>query len=71
MHYDSNLNGFYNDPVMHKIDGPNKYSLIPINKQMSDLDIKTLNKMYPCYERCRSGIDQGIDIILILNPFSN
>ena len=56
MHYDSTLNGIYkNDPVMKKKDG----SLIQINKEMSQLDFKTLNEMYPCYQGCNSGVDQG------------
>ena len=62
MHYDSTLNGIYkHDPVMKKKDG----SLIPINKEMSVLDIQTLNQMYPCYQGCDqcdpcvSDVDQG------------
>ena len=58
MQYDSRLNGYFNDPVLKKKDG----SLIPPNKKMSRLDIQTLNKMYPCFQGCNSGVDQGTDI---------
>ena len=58
MHYDSYVNGYYRfNPVLTKKDG----SIIQPNKQMSDLDIQTLNKMYPCQtQNCdSSNFDQG------------
>ena len=45
MHYDGKLNGFFQNPIMKdKITGQS----IGINKEMSQLDIQKLNKMYPC-----------------------
>ena len=45
MHYDGKLNGFFQNPIMKdKITGQG----IGINKEMSQLDIEKLNKMYPC-----------------------
>ena len=48
MHYDSYGNGFFRNPAVVKLDG----SIIEPNKEMSDLDIITLNKMYPCENSC-------------------
>ena len=46
MHYDGTLRGRFpeNDPVMIGIGGEK----ITLNTEMSPLDIKKLNKMYPC-----------------------
>ena len=45
MHYDGTLRGHFVYPVMtDKITGKG----IEINRKMSSLDIKKLNKMYPC-----------------------
>ena len=44
MHYDSYGNGAFTSPAMVKLDG----SIIEPNTKMSDLDILTLNGMYPC-----------------------
>ena len=58
MHYDSYGNGFFdpaNGPAMVKLDG----SIIEPNTKMSDLDIVTLNKMYPCENSCDQGNGQG------------
>ena len=48
MHYDSYGNGVFRNPAMVKLDG----SIIEPNKKMSELDIVTLNKMYPCENSC-------------------
>ena len=55
MHYDSYGNGFFRNPAMVKLDG----SIIEPNKEMSDLDIVTLNKMYPCQNSCDQTNGQG------------
>ena len=45
MHYDGTLRGHFAYPVMtDKITGKG----IPVNTEMSPLDIQKLNKMYPC-----------------------
>ena len=45
MHYDGTLRGFFRNPIMKdKITGQG----IGINREMSQLDIQKLNKMYPC-----------------------
>ena len=47
MHYDGTMGGFFSksDPVMKdKISGKR----IEINKEMSPIDIRKLNQMYPC-----------------------
>ena len=45
MHYDGTLRGHFAYPVItDKITGKG----IEINRKMSSLDIKKLNKMYPC-----------------------
>ena len=45
MHYDGTLRGHFSYPVMtDKSTGKG----IEINRKMSSLDIKKLNKMYPC-----------------------
>ena len=55
MHYDSHGNGFFRDPAITKLDG----SIIALNTKMSDLDIQTLNKMYPCDVSCDEKNVQG------------
>ena len=46
MHYDGTLGGFFSsDPVMKdKITGKS----IEVNREMSPIDIRKLNEMYPC-----------------------
>ena len=45
MHYDGTLRGRFVQPIMtDKITGKG----IPVNKEMSPLDIQKLNEMYPC-----------------------
>ena len=45
MHYDGTLRGFFSNPIMtDKITGKS----IGINRELSQLDIQKLNKMYPC-----------------------
>ena len=45
MHYDGTLRGLFAYPVLtDKITGKG----VEINRKMSSLDIKKLNKMYPC-----------------------
>ena len=45
MHYDGTLRGFFAKPIMtNKKTGKS----IEVNREMSRLDIKKLNKMYPC-----------------------
>ena len=44
MHYDSYGNGVFRNPAMVQLNG----SIIEPNTKMSELDIATLNKMYPC-----------------------
>ena len=51
MHYDSFGNGVFRSPAMVKLDG----SIIEPNTKMSELDIATLNKMYPCQNSCDQG----------------
>jgi len=51
MHYDSYGNGHFRNPAILKLDG----SIIEPNTKMSDLDIVTLNKMYPCENSCDQG----------------
>ena len=55
MHYDSYGNGAFARPAMVKLDG----SIIEPNTKMSDLDIATLNKMYPCENSCDHTNVQG------------
>ena len=55
MHYDSYGNGFFRNPAITKLDG----SIIEANTKMSDLDIVTLNKMYPCENECDQTNGQG------------
>ena len=55
MHYDSYCNGAFTSPAMVKLDG----SIIEPNTKMSDLDIITLNKMYPCENSCDHTNIQG------------
>ena len=55
MHYDSYGNGVFRNPAMVKLNG----SIIEPNEKMSDLDIVTLNKMYPCENSCDQGNGQG------------
>ena len=55
MHYDSFGNGVFRNPAIVKLDG----SIIEPNTKMSDLDIVTLNKMYPCENSCDQKNDQG------------
>ena len=45
MHYDGTLRGHFSNPVL--IDRQTKRG-IEVNKQLSVLDIKKLNEMYPC-----------------------
>ena len=45
MHYDGTLSGYFSNPIMvDKITGKG----IGLNKEMSPIDIKKLNEMYPC-----------------------
>ena len=45
MHYDGKLRGYFSNPIMvDKITGKG----IEMNKEMSPIDIKKLNEMYPC-----------------------
>ena len=47
MHYDGTLRGHFANPILtDKITGKG----IEVNKKLSPLDIKKLNKMYPCKE---------------------
>ena len=55
MHYDSYGNGVFINPAIVKLDG----SIIEPNTKMSDLDILTLNKMYPCENSCGGENVQG------------
>ena len=55
MHYDSFGNGVFMNPAIVKLDG----SIIEPNTKMSDLDILTLNKMYPCENSCGPENVQG------------
>ena len=55
MHYDSYGNGHFNKPAIVKLDG----SIIKPNTKMSDLDIVTLNGMYPCDNSCHQTNVQG------------
>ena len=55
MHYDSYGNGVFVNPAIVKLDG----SIIEPNTKISDLDIVTLNKMYPCENSCDQKNDQG------------
>ena len=55
MHYDSYGNGAFVRPAMVKLDG----SIIEPNTKLSDLDIVTLNKMYPCESSCDPKNGQG------------
>ena len=50
MHYDGTLRGRVTQPIMtDKITGKG----IDVNKEMSPLDIKKLNKLYPCQPTSR------------------
>ena len=45
MHYDSTLNGVFPNPIMvNRTTGAS----IGVNKEMSSIDIRKLNTMYPC-----------------------
>ena len=55
MHYDSHGNGHFKKPAIVKLDG----SIIKPNTKMSDLDVITLNKMYPCENSCHQTNVQG------------
>ena len=55
MHYDSFCNGAFVRPAMVKLDG----SIIEPNTKISDLDIVTLNKMYPCENSCDQKNGKG------------
>ena len=48
MHVDSYGNGYFSKPAATKIDG----TVIEPATKLSDLDIITLNKMYPCKDSC-------------------
>ena len=49
MHYDGTLRGFFSKPIM--TDRKTGKS-IGVNKELSQLDIEKLNKMYPCKSPC-------------------
>ena len=49
MHYDGTLRGFFSEPIM--TDRKTGKS-IGVNKELSQLDIQKLNKMYPCKPSC-------------------
>ena len=53
--YDSYGNGHFRNPALVKLDG----SIIEPNTKLSELDIVTLNKMYPCENSCDQKNDQG------------
>ena len=55
MHYDSFGNGVFRNPAIVKLDG----SIIEPNTKMSELDIVTLNKMYPCENSCDQKNGKG------------
>ena len=55
MHYDSYGNGYFSNPAMVRLNG----SVIEPNTKMSDLDILTLNGMYPCENSCDQANVQG------------
>ena len=55
MHYDSYGNGHFRNPAIVKLDG----SIIEPNKKISEIDIVTLNKMYPCEDSCDKTNVQG------------
>ena len=45
MHYDGTLSGFFENPIMkERITGKG----IEVNRELSQIDIEKLNKMYPC-----------------------
>ena len=44
MHYDSYLNGIFSNPIMISY----TTGVIGVNKEMSPIDIRKLNAMYPC-----------------------
>ena len=48
MHLDSYGNGYFPKPVTTKLDG----TIIEPATKLSDLDVITLNKMYPCNNLC-------------------
>ena len=48
MHYDSFGNGNFRNPAILNLDG----GLIKPNKEMSQSDIVTLNKLYSCENAC-------------------
>ena len=49
MHYDGTMRGFFSKPIM--TDRKTGKS-IGVNKELSQLDIQKLNKMYPCKLPC-------------------
>ena len=55
MHYDSYGNGVFRNPAMAELNG----SIIEPNTKMSELDIATLNKMYPCENLCDQTNGKG------------
>ena len=55
MHYDSYLSGAFFQPAMNKLDG----TVIEVNKKLSDLDIVSLNKLYPCKNSCENENNQS------------
>ena len=55
MHYDSYGNGNFRNPAILKLDG----SIIEPNTKLSELDIRTLNGMYPCEKSCDQKNVQG------------
>ena len=45
MHYDGTLSGFFENPIMkERITGKG----IEVNRELSQIDVEKLNKMYPC-----------------------
>ena len=48
MHYDGFMNGFWDASTGPAIIDLKTGQAVPKNTKMSKLDIKTLNKMYPC-----------------------
>lgn len=56
MHYDSFGNTYFQRPVLRTING----TLIEQNKNMSELDIQSLNNMYPCNNSCDNTDNQGM-----------
>ena len=50
MHYDGFMNDFWDASTGPAIIDKSTGQAVPKNKKMSKLDIKTLNKMYPCHK---------------------